>query len=54
MTKRKFPNLILNELQGRDFIFISPSVETERDLTSEYEKIYDYVNRRLVNELHRY
>jgi len=57
ITTRKFPNLILNELWDRDFVFTSPKVETEAEKRldgEQLEKIYDYVNRRLANEIRGY
>jgi len=54
ITKRKFPNLILNEFRDRDFVFISPKVgiKTEKGLNDEQlEDIYDYVNRRIARDL---
>jgi hypothetical protein len=53
VTRRKFPNLILNELHNRNFIFVSPKIETgSEELNREQlEEIYDYVSRRFANEL---
>jgi hypothetical protein len=53
-TTRKFPNLILNELWSRNFIFIGPKIETGKRLDrDQLEEIFDYVNRRLGEELSR-
>lgn len=52
-TTRKFPNLILNKLRSRFFVFIGPQLEAEeQELTDEQmEKIYEYVGRRTADEL---
>lgn len=54
-TTRKFPNLILNKLRNRFFVFISPQLEAEEQgFTREQMKtIYDRVNRRFADELRR-
>lgn len=57
VTKRKFPNLILNELQDHDFLFIGPRVETEtgkRLDRDQLEEIYNYINRRLTSNVEGY
>lgn len=52
VTKRKFPNLVLNELRNRDFVFISPSSETLGKLDeSQLDKIYEYINRKMAEDL---
>lgn len=51
-TRRKFPNLILNELWHRDFFFVSPRVETQKELDEEQmDAIYRYVSRKMMEEL---
>lgn len=51
-TKRKFPNLILNELQDRNFIFISPKVETEKRLDEDQlDEISEYVSRKIAEDI---
>jgi len=51
-SKRKFPNLILNKLWNRDFVFVSPQLEREKQLdNNELERIYDYVSRKMTNDL---
>jgi hypothetical protein len=53
-TTRKFPNLVLNELRNRNFVFVSPSIEPRKGLDDkQLEEIYDYVNRKLAEELRR-
>jgi hypothetical protein len=53
-TTRKFPNLILNELRNRNFVFVSPSIEPQKRLDDkQLEEIYDYVNRKLAEKLRR-
>ena len=56
ITTRKFPNLILYELLDRNFIFSNPRIQTEKDTVTDKQlnKIYDYVNRRMGDELRRY
>lgn len=47
VTKRKFPNLILNRLLGRDFVFVSPQLEKKKQLDDdELERIREYIHRR--------
>ena len=56
-TERKFPNMILNELEGKQFMFVPPSPEPSKrvELDEEHlEMIYDYVNRKLGEELRRH
>jgi hypothetical protein len=54
VTKRKFPNLILNELQNRDFVFISPTSEDSKKLdVDQLDKIYEYVSRKMAEEFRR-
>jgi len=54
ITTRKFPNLILNKLRNRDFVFVSPQLETEKQLDrDQMEEIYEYVSRRMDTELRR-
>jgi len=46
-TTRKFPNLILNKLRNRDFIFVSPQLETGKALNREQmEEIYRFVSKK--------
>jgi len=55
-TTRKFPNLILNELRDRNFVFVSPKIETGTEKKfdrGQLEDIFDYVNRRLAEEIRR-
>jgi hypothetical protein len=50
-TVRKFPNLTLNELRDREFIFVGPKVETGREKRLDEEQldqIYEYVNRKMA------
>jgi len=50
-TTRKFPNLILNRLWNRDFVFVSPQLEREKRLTNdELERVYDYIERKMSAE----
>jgi hypothetical protein len=52
ITTRKFPNLILNKLRNRDFIFVSPQLETEKRLDRDkLEQIYEFVSRKMADEL---
>ena len=49
---RKFPNLILNKLWNRDFVFVTPRLEREKRLDKdELERIYDFVSNKRDNEL---
>lgn len=51
-TTRKFPNLILNRLWNRAFVFVSPQPEREKRLDdNELERIYDYVQEKTNREL---
>jgi hypothetical protein len=51
-TTRKFPNLILNKLWNRDFVFVSPQLEGEKRFKNEeLEQIYDYVKGKMKDEL---
>jgi hypothetical protein len=53
-TIRKFPNLTLNELRNREFIFVGPKVETGREKRLDEEQldqIYDYVNQKLADAM---
>ena len=53
-TTRKFPNLVLNELRNRNFVFLSPGIETptkKRLDEDQLSDIYDYVSRKLAEEL---
>lgn len=54
-TTRKFPNLILNKLRSRFFVFISPQLEAEeQELTYEQmEKIHEFVRKRNDDKLRR-
>jgi hypothetical protein len=54
VTQRKFPNLILNELRDRDFVFTSPRVETEAEKRlnkDQLDEIYRYVSKKMGDEL---
>jgi hypothetical protein len=47
-TTRKFPNLILNKLWNRDFVFVSPQLEGEKQLDhNELERIYEYISEKM-------
>jgi len=51
---RKFPNLILNKLWNRDFVFVTPQVEREKRLDrDEMEQIYDFVSRKMGEDIRR-
>jgi len=51
-TTRKFPNLILNRLTNRNFVFVSPQLETEKRLEyDQLEEITEHVKRRIGEEL---
>ena len=51
-TKRKFPNLILNELRQREFVFGSTGIEVEKKMSQQQlEDTYEYVSRRMGEEL---
>jgi hypothetical protein len=53
-TTRKFPNLILNKLLDRDFVFVTPQFEIEKQLDEEeLERIHEYVSRRIAEEVRR-
>jgi len=52
VTTRKFPNLILNKLHGREFVFVSPQLEQEKQLDNdELERIREYIHRQDSFEL---
>lgn len=54
-TTRKFPNLILNKLWNRDFVFVSPQLEREKRLDrEELERIYEYVSHEMAEEIRRH
>jgi len=52
-TKRKFPNMILNEIHNRNFLFTSPKIEVEEKRLSreQLRQIYRYVKDELNREL---
>lgn len=53
-TTRKFPNLILNKLRNRSFVFVSPQLATQKKLDSEQlEEIYEYVSRKMGEDIGR-
>jgi len=55
VTKRKFPNLVLNELRDRTFMFSNPSIETEGKMSEDQLKdIYEYVKNELNRDLRSY
>jgi len=56
VTTRKFPNLILNELRNRKFIFSTPRIAVNKTgLTEEQlEQAYEYVNRKFVDSMRGY
>lgn len=55
ISTRKFPNLILNELYEKQFVFTSPNVETSNQLTNEQmDEIYDNISRRNMDVLMGY
>ncbi len=54
VTRRKFPNLVLNELRDREFFFVSTTMDKSenRQLSRrQLENIYDYVKRKERSEL---
>jgi len=54
VTKRKFPNLVLNELLDREFHFVSTSLERSQNTRMsrrQLENIYDYVNRKMMDKI---
>jgi hypothetical protein len=52
VTKRKFPNLILNKLLGREFVFVNPQLEEEKRLDDdELERIRKYIHEKDSFEL---
>jgi len=56
VTKRKFPNLVLNELRKREFLFVSTSMDRFDNIQfsrRQLDNIYDYVHRKLVEESRR-
>jgi hypothetical protein len=54
-TTRKFPNLILNKLWDRDFVFFSPQLDKETRLSdAELRRIYDYVEREMSRRMMGY
>lgn len=54
-TKRKFPNMILNEMHNRNFLFTSPKIEVEEKRLSreQLRQVYKYVKDELESELRR-
>ena len=59
VTKRKFPNLILNMLRNRYFLFVSPQYELPKEITDEQKeelrkiKLYDrLIIEEAKNEIH--
>jgi len=55
--ERKFPNLILNELEDKQFMFVAPGFEPSKrvELDREHlEKIYEYVKEELAREIRRF
>jgi hypothetical protein len=49
---RKFPNLILNTLWNRDFVFITPQIEGDKKLDNDdMERIYGFVMNKMNDEL---
>lgn len=55
-TKRKFPNLILNELEDKQFMFVAPGFEPRKRVELDEDhlrEIYDYVNREMVRRIRR-
>jgi hypothetical protein len=54
-TVRKIPNLVLNKLWNREFVFFSPQLETEKRLDdSELRRIFDYVNEEMSRRIRGY
>jgi hypothetical protein len=52
ITKRKFPNLILNNLHGRDFVFIGPQVESENEINlTQKEEIAEFVKGKIFENI---
>lgn len=54
VTTRKFPNLILNELHDRQFVFTGPRTETGDLTEDQLDKIYDHISRRMMRDLSGY
>ena len=55
ITTRKFPNLILNNLWNRNFVFVSPQLDRERQLSSdELRRICDYVKEDFADSMRGY
>lgn len=54
-TKRKFPNMILDEMHNRNFLFTSPKIEVEEKGLSreQLRQIYKYVIDEMGSELRR-
>jgi hypothetical protein len=54
ITARKFPNLILNELHNRDFVFIGTRLEAEKKLsTKQLDEIAEYTNGYIGEKMRR-
>ncbi len=54
ITIRKFPNLILNELHDRDFVFSGTRVETKNKLTTkQLDEIAEHTRRKIAEDLRR-
>lgn len=56
VTTRKFPNLILNKLRNRDFVFVSPQYQHEKEMQlsdRQKEEMYRYISERIIREARR-
>lgn len=52
---RKFPNLVLNSLWNRNFIFVSPQLDGEKQLSNaELRRICDYVKEDFTDSMRGY
>lgn len=54
VTKRKFPNLILNNLHNRDFVFLGPALKTETKFTKkQLDDIAEHTSRYIGEQIRR-
>jgi hypothetical protein len=54
VTERKFPNLILNSLRNREFVFVSPQLDEEQELSyNQLDRISRYVEEQLNEKMRR-
>jgi hypothetical protein len=55
VSRRKFPNLILNELHNKQFVFAAPKFEDNNHFTNDQlNEIYDNISRRNMDALMGY